>query len=183
MRRWRIRVRATGTGGRGEHVFGVVIRHRTAEAYVFQTHLFEGEQRAQTAVKASFAASELVVLAAETFYGDTDAYVGKPFGQLYDTVFKIARGGYDYTVGMSVAFLYNLGEVFAYERLSAREIDEFEARERTQILGFDFFVLVGRILPYIAHLTPHGASVCKYDGSICGFAYGHMLWLVFAEMT
>ena len=84
---------------------------------------------------------------------------------------------------MTVALLHDFGEVFAHKGFAAGEIYKFEVGERTQVFGFYFFAFICRGLPYIAHLASHRAAVCENNGSVGGFANGHIGCMVFAEIT
>ena len=71
-----------------EHILRVMIAHRTAEAYILQTHFLEAQQSAEAFIKTSLTASKLVVFLTQILDRYADAYVGESFCQSDDPVFK-----------------------------------------------------------------------------------------------
>ena len=96
-------------------------------------------------------AAQFVVLAAQALDGDTDADLRVFFRQRDDLLLEPARGGDDDAIRMLVALFDDLGQVVAYERFAAGQVDEFQPRQRAEIRGFDsFFVGLNQML-HILH--------------------------------
>ena len=143
-----------------KHVGRVVVAHRAAKTYILKAHLFEGEQSAQALIESAGMAAKLVILAAETLDGDTDTDIRKTLGQSYHSVFIPSAGRYDYALGVAIALLNYLGEIFADKWLSTCEIDKLQVGQSAQVGSLDLLTFIGWILPDVAHLASHRASVC-----------------------
>ena len=112
--------------------------------------------------------AQFVVLAAQSFDRDADADVGESFRQGYDFVFEPSGRGDDDAVRMFVALLHDLRQIFADEGFSAGQVDEFQARQCTEIRRLDLFLLFRRVEPDVAHFAFHRTAIGQDDAGVGG---------------
>ena len=143
-----------------------MVRHRATETDVLQTHVLERKQCPQALVKAARTASELVVLLAEPLDGDSDTDVRELPGQSDYPVLEPAGGGNHDPGSMPEAFLDNFFKVLTDKRLASGEINELQLRKRLKIRSLDLLLLVGRILPDIAHLATHRTTIRQNNACV-----------------
>ena len=142
-----------------QHILGIVVAHRTAKADVLQSHVLQRQQRAQALVEAACMSAQLIVLLAKSLNRDTDAYVWELLGKSDHTVFEPTRCGDDDTVGVLIALLHNIRQVFTYEGLATCQVNELQVGQALQVFCLQLLLTVCRVLPNVAHHAPHRAAV------------------------
>lgn len=140
-----------------------MVRHRTAEANVLQSHVLQGEQRAQSFVETSGMAAQFVVFLAQSFDGDADAYVRELFRQSHYAVLEPSRSGNHDTRRMLVTLRHDFLQVFPNKRFASRQVDELQLRQRLQVLRLDFLLSVCRVFPDVTHLATHRTAIRQND--------------------
>lgn len=151
-----------------KHILGIIVRHGAAESDVFQSHLFQREQCPQPLVESAGMSAQFVVLAAQSFDRDADADVGESFRQGYDFVFEPSRGGDDDAFRMFITLFHDFRQILADEGFSAGQIDEFQARQCTEIRRLDLFLLLRRVEPDVAHFAFHRTAIGQDNAGVGG---------------
>ena len=142
-----------------QHVGRIVVRHGATEADVFHAHLFQFFQNAQPFSEAAFSAAQFVVLFGKSFHRNSDADVGEFFCQCYHAVFKPPRGGNHDAGRLCETNSHKFFQILTDKRFATSEIDKFQLGQTFEILWLNLFFWVSGVVPYIAHLAMHGATV------------------------
>ena len=140
-------------------VVAVPVAKRLAKADILHAHFMERLESLHAAFKAVIAAAQEVVGAFEAFDTHTDANVRETFRKLDDAIHPPTAGANHDTRSLGVKDFDDIFQILADKRLAAGHVRKLELRENFQILRLDFFALLGRVLPDVAHLAAHLAAV------------------------
>lgn len=69
---------------------------------------------------------------------------------------------------MFVALLHDFRQILADEGFSAGQVDEFQARQRTEVRSFDLGVFFRGVEPDVAHLAFHRAAIGQDNAGVGG---------------
>ena len=69
---------------------------------------------------------------------------------------------------MFVALLHDFRQILADERFSAGKVDEFQARQRTEVRSFDLVVFFRGVEPDVAHLALHRTTIGQDNTGVGG---------------
>lgn len=140
-------------------VVAVPVAERLTEADILHAHFMERLESLHAAFKAVIAAAQEVVRPFEAFDTHANADIRETFRKLDDAIHPPAAGADDNARGLGVENFYDVFQILADKRFAAGHVRKLELRQNFQILRLDFFALLGRILPYVAHLAAHLATI------------------------
>ena len=140
-------------------VVAVPVAERLAETDILHAHLVQRLERLHAAFKAVVAAAQEVVRALETFDTHADTNIREALGEFNNAIHPPAAGADDDARCLSVQNFHDIFQVLTDKRFAAGHVCKFELRKDFQVLCLNFFALLGRILPDVAHLAAHLATV------------------------
>lgn len=140
-------------------IVAVPVAERLAKADILHAHFMERLERLHAAFKAVVAAAQEVVRPFEAFDTHADTDVREALGKFDHAVHPpAARANHD-TRSLGIKHFDNVFQILADKRFTACHVRKLELRKNFQILRLDFFTLLGRVLPDIAHLAAHLATI------------------------
>lgn len=140
-------------------VVTIPVAERLTKADILHAHLVQGLKRLHAAFKAIVAAAQEVVRPFETFDTHANADIRETLREFDDAVHPPTTRADDDARSLRVKHFDNVFQILTDERFTAGNICKLELREDFQILSLDFFALLGRILPDVAHLAAHLATI------------------------
>ena len=140
-------------------IVAVLVAQGLTKANVLDAHFVEGLQGLKAALKTVITAAEVVVGGFHAFDRNANADVGVLFGKLDYTVHPPAAGA-DHNAGGLLEHDFNdFVQVLTDERFTAGNVGELELGQNFQVFSLYFFALLGRVLPDVAHLAAHLATI------------------------
>ena len=166
-RRRKFKIHREGKFVKRNQVVAVPIAERLAKADILYAHFMQGLQRTHAAFKAVVTSTQEVIGAFKAFNTHTDADIRKTFCKLDDAVHPpAARTDHD-TGGLGEQHFHDVFQVLADKGFAAGHICKLELRKDFQILRLNFFTFLGRVLPDVAHLAAHLATVSCNHRHVC----------------
>ena len=159
-RRCEFEIHREGQFIKRNQVVAVPVAKRLAKADILHAHLVQSLERLHAAFKAVVATAQEVVRAFETLDTHADTDVREALGQFDNAVHPPAACANHDARGLGVKHFDDIFQILADKRLATGHVGELELREDFQILRLDFLALLGRVLPDVAHLAAHLATVC-----------------------